>query len=127
MFRGPTFEQELKAVPRNILIYEINGPLFFGAAQKFSDTLKNIIGDHHNVLILRMRNVPMIDATGLQRLQEILHFMRSRNVQVILSGVNQTIREQATKLEIIEDQFIRADVQDALAYAASLAPSSSNS
>ncbi|MCB0555138.1 MAG: STAS domain-containing protein, partial [Phaeodactylibacter sp.] len=124
---GPTFEQELKAIPRNILIYEINGPLFFGAAQKFSDTLKNIIGDHHNVLILRMRNVPMIDATGLQRLQEILHFMRSRNVQVILSGVNQTIREQATKLEIIEDQFIRADVQDALAYAASLAPSSSNS
>lgn len=119
---GLTFEQELKAIPKSMLIYEINGPLFFGAAQKFSDTLKNIIGDYHNILILRMRNVPMIDATGLQRLQEIIHFMRSRNVQVILSGVNETIREQLTKLEVIDDRFIRADVQDAMAYAATLEP-----
>lgn len=117
---GPTFEQELKAIPRNILIYEINGPLFFGAAQKFSDTLKNIIGDQHNILILRMRNVPMIDATGLQRLREIILFMQSRKVQVVLSGVNESIRAQLSKMDIIDEAHIRPDVQDALKYAAGL-------
>ncbi len=116
----PTFEQELKAIPRNILIYEINGPLFFGAAQKFSDTLKNIIGDQHNILILRMRNVPMIDATGLQRLREIILFMQSRKVQVVLSGVNESIRAQLSKMNIIDEAHIRPDVQDALKYAAGL-------
>lgn len=117
---GPTFEQELKIIPRNILIYEINGPLFFGAAQKFSDTLKNIIGDQHNILILRMRNVPMIDATGLQRLREIILFMQSRKVQVVLSGVNESIRAQLSKMDIIDEAHIRPDVQDALKYAAGL-------
>ncbi|MCB0569735.1 MAG: STAS domain-containing protein [Phaeodactylibacter sp.] len=117
---GQTFEQELQSIPREILIYEINGPLFFGAAQKFSDTLKNIIGDQHKVLILRMRSVPMIDATGLQRLGEIISFMKARRVQVILSGVNEGIRQQLDKQGILDSSFIRSDVQDALSYAAGL-------
>src|SRR5690606_39203461 len=49
-----TFEQEIQKVPKGVLIFEINGPLFFGAAQKFFDTLK-VISDKHRVLILRMR------------------------------------------------------------------------
>src|SRR5690606_15268286 len=81
-----TFEEEIKDVPRGVLIYEINGPLFFGAAQKFFDTLK-IISDTHKVLILRMRNVPIIDATGMKRLKDIIELLGERKIQVILTAV----------------------------------------
>ena len=110
------FEQELPSIPREVLMYEINGPLFFGAAQKFSDTLKNVIGDHHRILLLRMRNVPIIDATGMQRLKEVIHFLRSRQMEVVLSGVSPVIREQLLRSEIIEDAYIQESVEDALAF-----------
>lgn len=115
-----TFEQELKTIAKNILIYEINGPLFFGAAQKFSDTVKNIIGDHHKIFILRMRNVPMIDATGIMRLREVINFMTSRRTQVILSGVNDSVREQLIDSAIIDSKFIQPNIQQALQLATTL-------
>lgn len=116
-----TFDRELQGVSKQILVYEINGPLFFGAAQKFSDTLKNVIGDHHKVLILRMRNVPIIDATGLQRLREMIHLMKARRTAVILSGVNDEVRASLVKSEIIESSFIQPNIEQALALASDIA------
>src|SRR5690606_386498 len=64
------FEEELPKIPEGVLLYEINGPLFFGASQKFQEVITDL---HHRtpILILRMRNVPFIDATGINRLKEM--------------------------------------------------------
>ncbi len=67
----PLFEEELSEIPKGVVLYEINGPLFFGASQKFQE----IISDLHEqpkILILRMRHVPFIDATGNQQIKRNL-------------------------------------------------------
>ena len=96
------FDAEFKNVPKHVLIYEINGPLFFGAAQTFTDTMKTV-GDKHRMLILRMRHVPFIDATGLHRLKDILHTMERRNVDVgltdVVPEVGRALRDSGTHLE----------------------------
>jgi SulP family sulfate permease len=55
----------LREVPRGVEVYEINGPFFFGAAEKFKDILAEI-SKKPKVLIIRMRNVPAIDSTAMQ-------------------------------------------------------------
>lgn len=77
---------ELKAVPENTLVYEINGPMFFAAADKllrikFMDTTK--------CLIIRMRSVNAIDATAMHNLEQLLTMCRKKNVHLILSHVNE--------------------------------------
>jgi SulP family sulfate permease len=74
-------------VPRGVDVYEINGPLFFGAAYKFREAIQQI-ERKPKILILRMRNVPYIDATGLRTLKEVLKEMHHKNTRVILSGVS---------------------------------------
>lgn len=107
------FEEELPKLPRGVVLYEINGALFFGAAQKFQE----IVDDLHvlpKVLILRMRNVPFIDATGIHRLKDIIrHFDRHR-VQVILSGVSQQVQtdlEQAGVYELLSRENVLRNIQ----------------
>lgn len=94
--REQLFEEELPSLPAEIALYEINGPLFFGAAQQFQESISNI---HHKprILILRMRHVPFVDATGLQRLQEVVKNFQQRKVVVILSGVNQDVKKAIEK------------------------------
>ncbi len=108
-----TFEEEIKDVPRGVLIYEINGPLFFGAAQKFFDTLK-IISDTHKVLILRMRNVPIIDATGMKRLKDIIELLGERKIQVILTAVAPGVSAEIKKANVVDDRYIKANVEEAV-------------
>lgn len=74
-------------IPRGVDVYEINGPLFFGAAYKFRDAIQQI-EKKPKILILRMRNVPYIDATGLRTLKEVLKEMQHKGTRVILSGVS---------------------------------------
>jgi len=59
-----------RSVPQGVEVFEINGPFFFGAAEQFKDTL-NQVARKPKVLIIRMRDVPAIDATGLHTLQEL--------------------------------------------------------
>lgn len=76
----------LKSVPKDTLVYEITGPMFFGAADKIA----NIIRDaKHGAVILRMRSVPAIDATGLHSLETILKACKKRNIVLIMSHVNE--------------------------------------
>ncbi|WP_295055145.1 SulP family inorganic anion transporter [Sulfuricurvum sp.] len=85
-----------KIIPQGAEVYEIQGPLFFGVAEKLVDTLMLFEKPPH-VFILRMRYVPLIDAAGLHAL-EILHERLSQyDTQLILSGVNAQV-----------DQFIRS-------------------
>lgn len=93
------FEDELPALPKGVAIYEINGALFFGVAQVFQDTINNL-QNKPKVLILRMRHVPFVDATGVYRLKEVIKQFKAQKVTIILSGVNKRVMEDLEKADI---------------------------
>ncbi len=74
-------------VPKGVEVFEVYGALFFGAADKFKDTLLSSSHRLPKVLILRMRHVMVLDATALHSLEEVYAHTRKRNVQLVLSGV----------------------------------------
>jgi SulP family sulfate permease len=80
-----------KNIPDEIDIFEISGPLFFAATEKFKQTL---MGINHvpKVLILRMLHVPSIDATGIRALEDILLNARRKQIALFLSGVSWEVR-----------------------------------
>lgn len=77
----------LKKVPDNTRVYEINGPMFFAASDKFNYILDKTKGI--DVLILRMRNVPAIDASGVEMLDKITKRCKKHDIEVIFSHVNE--------------------------------------
>lgn len=92
-------EDELPKLPKGVTVYEINGALFFGAAQTFQDTISHL-QEKPDVLILRMRHVPFIDATGIYRLKEIIRKFDDHNTAIILSGVNVKVLLDLEKTDI---------------------------
>ena len=90
-------------IPKDVEVYEINGPLFFGASNNFKEVMRQL-DVYPKVLILRMRRVPMIDATGLYNLREFIKFLQARKTQVILSGINPEVKKE------LEDDGIAAMV-----------------
>jgi SulP family sulfate permease len=74
-------------IPKNVEVFEITGPLFFGAAYKFKDAMR-FIENPPEVLIIRMRKVPIIDATGIKTLQDVYKESSQRGTKLILSEVN---------------------------------------
>lgn len=86
-------------IPKGVEVYEINGPLFFGASQNFKEVMRQL-NDQPKVLILRMRKVPMIDATGLHALHEFVKFLQARKTKVVLSGVNAEVRKELEDAKI---------------------------
>ncbi len=74
-------------IPKGVEIFEIYGALFFGAADKFKDTLLSSSRRVPKVLILRMRHVLVLDATALHSLEEVYAHTHKRGVQLILSGI----------------------------------------
>lgn len=81
-------------IPENVEVFEIAGPLFFGAAYKFKDAMR-FIEKPPKVLIIRMRQVPIIDATGIRTLEEVYKESKKRGTKLILSEVHsqQVIKE----------------------------------
>ncbi|WP_298483036.1 SulP family inorganic anion transporter [uncultured Ruminococcus sp.] len=77
---------ELKKVPQNTKVYEINGPMFFAASDKFMYVISDTNID---VLCIRMRNVPAMDATGVETLREIVNRCEKHNIAVVFSHVNE--------------------------------------
>lgn len=81
-------------IPEYLEVFEITGPLFFGAAYKFKDAMR-YLKKHPKVLIVRMRHVPIIDATGIQTLKEVYNESKQRNTKIILSEVHsQQVRKE---------------------------------
>jgi SulP family sulfate permease len=110
---------EYDGVPEGIEIFEINGPFFFGAADKFRDTLGSI-KKMPKVLILRMSAVPSIDATALISLERLILSAGREGTNVILAGVNKRVFKvmfKAGSLERIGPDRIFSDVPLALAQA----------
>ncbi len=74
-------------IPAGVEVFEITGPLFFGAAYKFKDAIK-FIEKKPGVLIFRMRQVPIIDATGIKTIEEVYKDAKHRGTRLILSEVH---------------------------------------
>ena len=88
-------------IPPHVEVFEITGPLFFGAAFKFKDSIK-FIEKKPKVLIIRMRLVPIIDATGIQVLKEVLKEVERNGTRIILSGISSPqVLEELKKARII--------------------------
>lgn len=88
-----------KKVPDNTRVYEINGPMFFGASDKFGYMLDDTNID---VLCIRMRNVPAIDATGVETLDKITKRCKKHNISVIFSHVNEQPMQAMEKAGFVE-------------------------
>jgi SulP family sulfate permease len=76
----------LRKVPKNTLVYEINGPMFFGAADKFMEIS---LDSHVKVVILRMRSVPAMDVNALHAMHHVLKACQKKHITVLLSHVQE--------------------------------------
>jgi SulP family sulfate permease len=76
-----------RVIPPDVQVYEINGPFFFGAAETFKERV-SAVEKRSRVLIIRMRNVPAVDSTGLHALGELVRRSRREGVRVLLSDVH---------------------------------------
>lgn len=83
----PDKEPNPEIIPAGVDVFEINGPLFFGAAYKFKDAMKVLVKPAR-VLIIRMGDVPVIDATGIRVLRDVHQEIRKKGTKLILSEAN---------------------------------------
>lgn len=86
-----THEEHLP-IPSGVEVYEINGPYFFGIANKFEDVMATM-ADRPKVRIIRMRRVPFIDSTGLHNLKNLCTMNHREGTHIVLSGVEPAVRE----------------------------------
>jgi SulP family sulfate permease len=105
-----------REIPRGVEVYEINGPFFFGAAEAFKERV-SFIDDAPKVLIIRMRNVPAMDSTGLHTLGALVRRSRGNGTLVLLSDVHSQpmiALGRSHLLDEIGDDAIFGDIDDAL-------------
>ena len=109
--------EEDVALPANALVYRIDGPFFFGAAEKLERTLERAPMGIATI-VLRLGRVPFMDATGLQTLSEVIERFRRHGVRVMLCGVHPALRESLQEsgvLDLIGEANICRDMRDAAA------------
>lgn len=110
---------EYRGVPAGVEIFEINGPFFFGAVNKFRDAIASF-EKIPQVIILRMSAVPAIDVTAVNALEIFIKEANASGTQVVFAGVNKRVYNTFNRLGIVERigiENIRADVSLALAQA----------
>lgn len=119
-------EEELRVngharLPPGILIYTIEGPLFFGAAETFERVLAQTHTDPR-LLIIRLKRVPFMDITGLQVLEEVIQQLHKRNIVVKLCEANTKVLNKLDRVGILQEigsEHYHADFNTALAKAVS--------
>ena len=79
-------------IPEGVEVYEINGPYFFGAGNKFEDLMATMGHKRPKVRIIRMRKVPFVDSTGIHNLTNLCAMSQKEGIQVVLSGVNPKVQ-----------------------------------
>jgi SulP family sulfate permease len=110
---------DTRNVPLGIDVFEINGPFFFGAAYKFREAME-LVSVQPRVRIIRMRNVPAIDATGLQTLKEVYETCKKNGVAFIISDIHTQpliAIEQSGFLATIGEENVPGDIDESLARA----------
>ena len=107
-------------VPEGVHIYEISGPFFFGVANKFQAAIE---GKACRVIILRMKNVPVMDATGVNALEEMLRRARKDQTTVLFTGIRpqpHAVMRKFGLLEQIRSEHIHETIVEALLHAAEI-------
>ena len=110
----------LKPVPAHVMVYEISGPMFFGAADKIPHIERN---SGRYVLILRMRSVPAMDITALNSLQRLYEECRDKGIQVIFSHVNEqpmSVFRKSGLYNLVGEEHFAPNIDAALAKASEL-------
>ena len=79
-------------IPKGVEVYEINGPYFFGAGNKFEEIMGALRHQRPKVRIIRMRKVPFVDSTGIHNLTNLCLMSQAEGIQVVLSGVNPKVQ-----------------------------------
>lgn len=82
--------EEHLIIPEGVEVYEINGPYFFGIANKFEE-LMTAMENHPKVRVIRMRRVPFIDSTGIHNLQNLCEMSHREGTHIVLSGVTPNV------------------------------------
>ncbi|MGJ7515715.1 SulP family inorganic anion transporter [Pseudomonas baetica] len=112
-------------LPPGVLVYTVEGPLFFGAAETFERVLAQTHTDP-GTLILRLKRVPFMDITGLQTLLEVIEHLRQRSIVVKLCEANEKVLgklDRAGILQALGSEHYHADFKGALnSYVASEKP-----
>ena len=84
-------------IPDKVEVYEIDGPYFFGIANRFDDIMGRVSTETYPIRIIRMRKVPFIDSTAMHNLSMLIERSHREGMTIILSGVNQHVHKQLLK------------------------------
>ena len=110
----------LRELPKSVRVYEINGPMFFGMTDRISDIS---VKDFTKYLIIRMRGVPSLDATGMNALENLYEYCSENGVRLIFSHANEqpmkTMR-RAGFVDLVGEEHFRPNIDDAIAHARTL-------
>lgn len=90
---------ETLSIPDGVMVFEVNGPFFFGVANKFEEQM-DVLGVKPVVRIIRMRKVPFIDSTGVKNLRNLILQAKHDHVVTVLSGVNPTVHDVLKRANI---------------------------
>ena len=119
---GEHHDEQLE-IPENTEVYEIEGPFFFGIANKFDEAMRRVGGNKSHIRIVRMRKVTFIDSTGIHNLEIFIHQSHKENRVVILSGVNKDVYNALNKAgvcQIVGEDNVCNHIDNALARAAEI-------
>ncbi len=117
--------EEHLIIPDGVEVYEINGPYFFGIANKFEELMATM-DDHPKVRVIRMRRVPFIDSTGIHNLQNLCAMSEREGTRIVLSGVTPNVYavlEHAGFCKTLGKENICPNINLALEKAAEIAKS----
>ena len=116
---GEIHDEQL-AIPESTEVYEIEGPFFFGMANKFDEAMRRVGGNTSLIRIVRMRKVTFVDSTGIHNLEIFIRQSQKENRVVILSGVSESVYrtlEKAGVCKLIGEENVCNHIDKALARA----------
>jgi len=91
------YNLEHLTIPEGVEVYEIDGPYFFGIANRFDDIMTHVPGDKYPIRIIRMRKVPFVDSTAMHNLSMLIQRSHKEGMTIILSGVKEHVHKQLVK------------------------------
>lgn len=110
----PDVDEHLQKLPLQIRVYEISGPLFFGAAGVIEEI---VVKDFTTCLVLRMRSVPALDSTALNALKDLVQVCKSKGITIVFSHVNDQpmkVMEKAGFIELVGEENFQPSISAAL-------------
>ena len=109
-------DERSKSVPEHIIVYEVHGPMFFGAADKIPHSIDK---ENKTAIIIRMKGVPAIDITAMNSLVSLFNDCRKQKIHVIFSHVNKqpmSVFKKCGFVEMVGEESFKANIDEALEF-----------